>query len=203
MRESCAFSDICLPLLFTHVLFTDFRRRKVQKQLSSAFGELGVKSPELADVFNCNHDAQRTLYKNGVSLVGAMTFFVQNLHTLTSKTMEDTIDTYRELHSVRLEFDAYRQSLTSLETKHASKEKMDEVEAQIEKKRKRMDDLRQVFKLKAQLLDENRLKVVHKQLLLFHNATCAYFAGNQAQLEETMSKFHVPQALKDGASSNW
>jgi hypothetical protein len=186
---------------FTRSLFRRYAHNynQVQKQLSTAFGELEIKSPELADVFNCNHDAQRTLHKNGLSLIGAMTFFVQNLHTLTSKTMEDTIRTYRELHSVRLEYDAFKQTLAGLEGKGASHEKLIEAGGHVERTHKRLEELREVFKLKAQLLDENRLKVVHKQMLLFHNATCAFFAGNQTQLEEVMSKFHVPHAPQDGA----
>lgn len=32
---------------------------------------------------------------------------------------------------------------------------------------------------------------MHKQLLLFHNAISAYFAGNQQQLEETLKQFNI------------
>ena len=38
---------------------------------------------------------------------------------------------------------------------------------------------------------------MHKQLLLFHNAISAYFAGNQQQLEQTLVQFNVK--LKPGA----
>ena len=30
-----------------------------------------------------------------------------------------------------------------------------------------------------------------KQLLLFHNAICAYFSGNQTGLEDAISSFHI------------
>lgn len=36
-----------------------------------------------------------------------------------------------------------------------------------------------------------QVKVMHKQLLLFHNAISAYFAGNQQQLEETLKQFSI------------
>lgn len=36
-----------------------------------------------------------------------------------------------------------------------------------------------------------QVKVMHKQLLLFHNAISAYFAGNQQQLEQTLQQFNI------------
>lgn len=36
-----------------------------------------------------------------------------------------------------------------------------------------------------------QVKVMHKQLLLFHNAISAYFAGNQQQLEQTLERFNI------------
>ena len=36
-----------------------------------------------------------------------------------------------------------------------------------------------------------QVKVMHKQLLLFHNAISAYFAGNQQQLEQTLKQFNI------------
>ena len=35
----------------------------------------------------------------------------------------------------------------------------------------------------------SQVKVMAKQLLLFHSAVSAYFSGNQAALEENMDKF--------------
>ena len=35
-----------------------------------------------------------------------------------------------------------------------------------------------------------QVKVMAKQLLLFHTATSAYFSGNQAALEENMEQFN-------------
>lgn len=36
-----------------------------------------------------------------------------------------------------------------------------------------------------------QVKVMHKQLLLFHNAVSAYFSGNQASLEATLKQFNI------------
>lgn len=44
-----------------------------------------------------------------------------------------------------------------------------------------------------------QVKVMHKQLILFHNAIAAYFSGNQTALEATMKQFSV--SLKSPNSS--
>lgn len=36
-----------------------------------------------------------------------------------------------------------------------------------------------------------QIKVMHKQLLLFHNAIAAYFSGNSTLLEATIKQFSV------------
>ena len=46
-----------------------------------------------------------------------------------------------------------------------------------------------------------QVKVMQRQLLLFHNATTAYFSGNKQGLENTMKEFHVKMANKDGGPS--
>ena len=43
------------------------------------------------------------------------------------------------------------------------------------------------------LLDENRHKVMAKQLLLLHNGVSSYFAGNQQALEGTINQFNMVQ----------
>ena len=44
-----------------------------------------------------------------------------------------------------------------------------------------------------------QIKVMNKQLLLFHNAISAYFSGNQKALDATMKqfaiKFEQPKAI--------
>ena len=45
--------------------------------------------------------------------------------------------------------------------------------------------------IKLKFLDENRVKVMQSQLLLFHNAVASYFSGNQTALEATMKQFSI------------
>ena len=43
-----------------------------------------------------------------------------------------------------------------------------------------------------------QVKVMHKQLSLFQNATTAYFAGNKEALDDSMKEFHNKHKTNDG-----
>lgn len=49
----------------------------------------------------------------------------------------------------------------------------------------------------------SQVKVMHKQLLLFHNAISAYFAGNQQQLEQTLKQFNVKLKPPGADKPSW
>lgn len=46
-----------------------------------------------------------------------------------------------------------------------------------------------------------QIKVMQRQLLLFHNASAAYFSGNKQALESTMKEFHVKMSSKENPPS--
>lgn len=48
-----------------------------------------------------------------------------------------------------------------------------------------------------------QVKVMHKQLLLFHNAISAYFAGNQQQLEQTLRQFNIKLKPPGAEKPSW
>ena len=48
-----------------------------------------------------------------------------------------------------------------------------------------------------------QVKVMHKQLLLFHNAISAYFAGNQQQLEQTLRQFNIKLRPPGADKPSW
>ena len=48
-----------------------------------------------------------------------------------------------------------------------------------------------------------QVKVMHKQLLLFHNATAAYFSGNQAALESTLKQFNIKLKSPNADAPSW
>ena len=58
----------------------------------------------------------------------------------------------------------------------------------------RLDFLWRVFNLNCFL---RQIKVMHKQLLLFHNAISAYFSGNQSALDATLKQFNIKLKVKE------
>lgn len=49
----------------------------------------------------------------------------------------------------------------------------------------------------------SQVKVLHNQLVLFHNAIAAYFAGNQKQLEQTLKQFHIKLKTPGVDAPSW
>ena len=58
------------------------------------------------------------------------------------------------------------------------------------------------MQIKLKFLDENRVKVMQKQLLLFHSAVGAYFSGNQTALESMMKQFLIKVSLPQSFSAS-
>jgi len=48
-----------------------------------------------------------------------------------------------------------------------------------------------------------QVKVMHKQLLLFHNAIASYFSGNQAALDETLKQFNIKLKTPNSERPSW
>jgi hypothetical protein len=48
-----------------------------------------------------------------------------------------------------------------------------------------------------------QVKVMHKQLLLFHNAISAYFSGNAAALEATLKQFSINPTRPNAEKPSW
>ncbi|XP_034034188.1 arfaptin-2b isoform X2 [Thalassophryne amazonica] len=167
---------------------------QTQHALGDIFADLSQKSPELRDEFGYNAETQKLLCKNGETLLGAINFFVSSINTLVNKTMEDTLMTIKMFENARLEFDAYRSDLEELSVgprDAATVASLESAQQQYEVHKDKYERLRSDVMIKLKFLEENKIKVMHKQLLLFHNAISAYFAGNQEQLEQTLKQFNV------------
>ncbi|XP_015908339.1 arfaptin-2 isoform X2 [Parasteatoda tepidariorum] len=177
-----------------------------QHSLGEAFSELSHKSPELQEEFLYNADTQRSLSKNGENLLGALKFFVSSLNTLCNKTMDDTLLTVKQYESARLEYDAYRNDLEELMQNNQGNvmsSKVDETKKNYIAHKEKYEKLRADVSIKMKFLEENKVKVMHKQLLLFHNAVSAYFSGNQSLLESTLKQFNVKLKSPNANSPSW
>ncbi|KAM6984217.1 arfaptin-2b isoform 1-T1 [Tautogolabrus adspersus] len=179
---------------------------QTQHALGDTFADLSQKSPELRDEFGYNAETQKLLCKNGETLLGAVNFFVSSINTLVNKTMEDTLMTIKMYESARLEFDAYRSDLEELSLGPRDAVAMARIEAaqqQYQVQKDKYERLRSDVIIKLKFLEENKVKVMHKQLLLFHNAISAYFAGNQEQLEQTLKQFNIKLRPPGADKPSW
>ncbi|XP_035682058.1 arfaptin-2-like isoform X8 [Branchiostoma floridae] len=201
-----------------------------QMQNSNYYNDLAQKSPELQEEFTYNAETQKALCKNGETLLGAINFFTSNVNTLVNKTMEDTLLTIRQYEQARVEYDAYRTDLEQLQLGpkdaavqarmkdadsnfQAHKDKFDRLRGDVAVKLKFLEEnkphqdkfskLSGDVAVKLSLLEDNKVKVMHKQLLLFHNAISAYFAGNQTALEATLKQFNIKLKSPGEENPSW
>ncbi|XP_037402786.1 arfaptin-2a isoform X2 [Pygocentrus nattereri] len=179
---------------------------QTQQALGDTFADLSQKSPELQDEFGYNAETQRLLCKNGETLLGAINFFVSSINTLVNKTMEDTLMTIKLYENARLEYDAYRTDLEELSAgprDAATMMRIEVAQQEYQIHKDKYERLRSDVTIKLKFLEENKVKVMHKQLLLFHNAISAYFAGNQQQLEQTLRQFSVKLKPPGSDKPSW
>ncbi|BFZ24581.1 hypothetical protein BsWGS_27619 [Bradybaena similaris] len=179
---------------------------QTQRALAESFSELAQKSPELQEEFLFNCETQRTLVKNGEILLGALNFFVSSVNTLVNKTIEDTLLTVKNYEGARLEYDAYRSDYESLETgpkEAAVQVRLQGAKRKFEEHKLKFERLRGDVQVKIRFLDENRVKVMRKQLLLFHNAISAYFSGNAIALEATLKQFNIQLKRPNADKPSW
>lgn len=179
---------------------------QTQRALGDAFSDLSQKSPELQEEFGYNAETQKLLCKNGETLLGAINFFVSSINTLINKTMEDTLMTVKQYETARLEYDAYRADLEELSLgprDAATLSRIEIAQQNFQIHRNKYEKLRGDVTIKLRFLQENKVKVMHKQLLLFHNAISSYFAGNQQQLEASLQQFNIKLSSAASDKPSW
>ncbi|XP_040041646.1 arfaptin-1 isoform X2 [Gasterosteus aculeatus] len=177
-----------------------------QKQLGDAFADLSLKSPQLHEEFGYNAETQKLLSKNGETLLSAINFFISSVNTLVDKTIEDTLINVKQYEFARVEYDAYRTDLEELNLGPRDAATMPKIELsqqQFQIHRAKYERMRNDVSVKLKFLEENKVKVLHKQLILFHNAIAAYYAGNQQQLEQTLKEFHIKLKMPGGDTPSW
>lgn len=179
---------------------------EAQKLLGGMFSEMSQKNPELHEQFMYNAETQRVIHRNGESLLGALTFFNSSVSTLCHKTMEDTLITVGHYQTARVEYDAYRADVESLQGSardSVTAQRLADAQAHFQTHKHKLDTLRSDVAVKIKFLDENRVKVMEKQLLLFHNAIASYFSGNQAGLEDTLRQFNISHKTPNNQRPSW
>ncbi|XP_076846794.1 arfaptin-1 isoform X3 [Brachyhypopomus gauderio] len=179
---------------------------QTQRQLGDAFADLSLKSPELHEEFGYNAETQKLLSKNGETLLGAIHFFIASVTTLVDKTIEDTLINIKQYEAARVEYDAYRTDLEELNLgprDATTLPKIEQSQMQFQLHREKYEKMRKDVSIKLKFLEENKVKVLHNQLVLFHNAIAAYFAGNQQHLEQTLKQFHIKLKMPGADAPSW
>ncbi|XP_057700510.1 arfaptin-1 [Corythoichthys intestinalis] len=179
---------------------------RTQKQLGDAFADLSLKTPELHEEFAFNAETQKLLSKNGETLLSAINFFIDSVNTLVDKTIEDTIINIKQYELARVEYDAYRTDLEELNLGPRDATTLPKIELaqqHYQTHRDKYQKMRDDVSVKLKFLEENKVKVLHKQLMLFHNAVAAYYSGNQQQLEQTLQQFHIKLKAGGAQRPSW
>ena len=108
--------------------------------------------------------------------------------------MEDTLQTVRGYEAARLEYDAYRFDMESLQSgprTDAKIQQINDLETELVFYKEKYEKLKKDVQVKIRFLDDNRVNVMKKQLILFQEAIAAYFAGNHKALEASMKQFNA------------
>lgn len=143
----------------------------------------------LVDDFKRNAISLNIAIKNGEKLVAALNYYCSNLSTLINKTIEDTLSTVKQYESARLEYDAERNSLHFITP--TAQTSMTYPSDKLELARLRYEQLKEDVQIKMKFLEENTIKVMHKQLLLFNGAFASYTSGDSAALDATLRQFSI------------
>lgn len=175
-----------------------------QRDLTDTFCDLSQKMPELHQEFACNAETQKTLFKSGEMLVGALEFFTSNLGTLCDKTIEDTLLTVKQYETARVEYDAFRTDFEA-QQQMALKDavKLEESQQKFDLHREKFDRMRSDLNIKMKLLDENKIKVMRRQLVLLQDAIAVYLSGNHLLVEEAMTRFNISLAMSSSEKPSW
>lgn len=165
---------------------------ETQKGLAESLYQLSLRETALTKECASNSDSLRTISHNGELLEKALNFYLSSLQTLCEKTIEDTMFTIHSHDQARLEYDVHRNELSSLrEQANITADAIAVAEQRCQTHKERYEQLKQDVKVKLTLLEENRIKVMRKQLVLFHNALMAYFSGNAKALQSKMEELGV------------
>lgn len=91
--------------------------------------------------------------------------------------MDDTLDAWRAYEQTRLEFDAERTEYDTVRRTAKAGTRLHTAEISFATAEANFARARDSVATKLALLEANKVKVMKKQLSLFHNAMVAYFTG--------------------------
>ncbi|CAG9534577.1 unnamed protein product [Cercopithifilaria johnstoni] len=186
-------------------LFTSnfHQMNEAQKGLAESLYQLSLKEMSLSAECSSNCDSLRSVTHNGELLERALSFFLSSIKTLSEKTFEDTMETIHNYEQARLEYDVHRNETAALQQSSASPEAIADADFKCNQHRGKYEQLKTDVKVKLRLLEENRWKVMRKQLLLLHNALIAYFSGNAKALLSSMKSLNLGETANNSVAPSF
>ncbi len=150
-------------MILAHQFHSNFLAMvETQKSMAEHFAFMSVRAPELTTQFHYNAETQKVISRNGDTLLAAIKHFSNNLQTVSSKTMDDTLQTVKMYESARLSYDAYRTECDNLRKQAATSQKASNnlvtISAEFEKHKAKFEQLRRDVDIKLKLLDENKVR---------------------------------------------
>ncbi|XP_034021051.1 arfaptin-1-like [Thalassophryne amazonica] len=162
-----------------------------QKTLGDTFSDLSLKTPKLHVEFGMNADVQKFLSKSGETLTAAVNSFTADMSTLVNKTIEDTMLDTKLYEEARIEYDAYRVDLEELNLgprDATTLPKLEQAQKNFQGQRDRYQKVRDDLSVKLRLLEDNKVRVLHNQLWLLHNAVASHSLSCHSFLEQNIQK---------------
>ncbi|XP_052353978.1 arfaptin-1-like isoform X1 [Oncorhynchus nerka] len=179
---------------------------QTQRTLGDAFTELSLKTPPLHVEFGLNGDTQRFLSKSGEVMVSAMNSFTSDMNTLVNKTIEDTMVNVKHYETARIEYDAYRCDLEDLNLgprDTATLPKLEQAQRTFQNQREKYEKSRNDLSVKLKLLEENKVKVLQHQLVLFHGAVASNSTSNHQHLELSLQQASTKLPMPGTEPPSW
>jgi arfaptin len=90
--------------------------------------------------------------------------------------MDDTFVTVRSYDKSRLEYDASRADIELMQGQNGNKK---DLENELTECKEKYEQLKRDVSIKLKFLEENRVKVMAKQLDLFNRALSAYYSADK------------------------
>uniref|UniRef100_A0A0N5ALY3 AH domain-containing protein n=1 Tax=Syphacia muris TaxID=451379 RepID=A0A0N5ALY3_9BILA len=173
-----------------------------QRSLAESLYQLSLKETALSKDCAGSSECHRSLAHNGELLERSLNFFLSSLQTVCDKTFEDTLFTIHSHDQARLEYDVHLHELNTLRAQpNVSPEAIAEAEQKYNLRKEHYEQLKADVKVKMQLLEENRIKVMQKQLFLLQNALLAYFSGNAKDLQAKLEEFDLQKVATNNCAA--
>jgi len=168
-------------VLATATAYTNFFAQGInmQRNLSEALTKLASREDSLNKELNSSGTLMLSLHKNGEELLRRLSYLVSSLDVLTNKTIVDTLTTIERHDKSRMEYDMSRHEWNALrKDPNAQPQAIDEAEKACNAQLEKYSQLKSDVRVKLTLLEENRIKVMRKQLALIQSSLHSCLSDN-------------------------